>query len=120
VQKIDPDCHQKLVAELNNPVRHRRMRAARAAGKLGLTHEVQPCLVAMLSDADSQVRRTAAEVLVDLPNAEVVAALSGVLNDSSPRVREAAEQSLDAIHKRGLTPVQHAAPSSNQPARGPL
>jgi hypothetical protein len=120
VQKIDPDCHQKLVAELNNPVRHRRMRAARAAGKLGLTHEVQPCLVAMLSDADSQVRRTAAEVLVDLPNAEVVAALSGVLNDSSPRVREAAEQSLDAIQKRGLTSVQHAAPLWNQTARGPL
>ena len=58
----------------------------------------------MLSDSDSQVRRTAAEVLADLPNAEVVAGLSAVLNDSSPRVREAAEQSLDEIHKHGLEP----------------
>jgi hypothetical protein len=120
VQKIDPDCHQKLVAELNHPVRRRRIRAARAASKLGLTHEVQSCLLAMLSDSDSQVRRTAAEVLVDRPNAEVVAGLSAVLNDSSPRVREAAEQSLDEIHKRGLSPVHSVAPLGSQTARGPL
>ncbi len=118
VQKIDPDCHQKLVAELNNPVRRRRMRAARAASKLGLTHEVQPSLLAMLSDADSQVRRTAAEVLADLPNAEVVAALSAVLNDSSPRVRETVEQSLEAIHKRGLLSAPRVTPVWNETTRG--
>ncbi len=118
VQKIDPDCHQKLVAELNNPVRRRRMRAARAASKLGLSHEVQPCLVAMLSDADSQVRRTAAEVLADLPNAEVVAALSAVLNHSSPRVREAEEQSLVAIHNLRLLHAPRVTPIWNETTRG--
>jgi HEAT repeats len=105
LQKIDPDCHQKLLAEMNNPVRRQRIRAARAASRLGLTHEVKTCLLVMLSDADSQVRRTAAEVLADLPTADSVAALTASLNDSSARVREAAEQSLDAIHKRGLEPT---------------
>jgi HEAT repeat protein len=120
VQKIDPDCHQKLVAELNNPVRRRRIRAARAAGQLGLAHEVQTSLLVMLSDADSQVRRTAAEVLADLPNTEVVAGLSALLSDPSPRVREAAEQSLDEIHKRGLSSPQRLSPLWTQPTRGPL
>jgi len=109
LQKIDPDCHQKLLAELNNPVRRRRIRAAQAASRLGLAHTVKISLLVMLSDPDSQVRRTAAEVLADIPNADVVAALTAALNDSSPRVREAAEQSLDAIQKRGLQPSQPAA-----------
>jgi hypothetical protein len=104
MQKIDPDCHQKLVAELSHPVQRRRIRAARAARRLGLAHEVQPSLLAMLSDADTQVRRTAAEVLADVPNAEVVAGLSALLTDSSPRVRETAEQSLAEIQQRGLQP----------------
>jgi hypothetical protein len=118
VQKIDPDCHQKLVAELNNPVRRRRIRAARAAQKLGLAHEVEWCLLVMLSDADSQVRRTAAEVLADIPTVEVVAALTGLMNDSSPRVRDAAEQSLDEIQKRGLQPTERVVPPWPQPAKG--
>jgi HEAT repeat protein len=120
VQKIDPDCHQKLVAELNNPVQRRRIRAARAAGQLGLAHEVQSSLLVMLSDADSQVRRTAAEVLADLPNTEVVAGLSALLSDPSPRVREAAEQSLDEIQKRGLSSTGRLSPIWSQPTRGPL
>jgi HEAT repeat protein len=119
VQKIDPDCHQKLVAELNNPIRRRRIRAARAARQLGLAHEVQSSLLMMLSDADTQVRRTAAEVLADLPNAEVVAGLSALLNDQSPRVREAAEQSLEAIHKHGLEPAPRAGVSWHEMTKGP-
>jgi HEAT repeat protein len=74
----------------------------------------------MLSDADSQVRRTAAEVLADIPNAEVVAGLSTLLNDASPRVREAAEQSLDEIHKRGLQPVSRPATFVCATTRGGL
>ncbi len=118
LQKIDPDCHQKLVAELNNPVRRRRIRAARAASQLGLAREVQSCLMMMLSDADSQVRRTAAEVLADVPNADVVAGLTPLLSDVSPRVREAAEQTLDAIQKRGLQPTERPADPWPQPTRG--
>jgi hypothetical protein len=118
VQKIDPDCHQKLVAELNNPIRRRRIRAARAASRLGLAHEVESCLLVMLSDADTQVRRTAAEVLSDIPHADVVAALAPLLNDSSPRVREAAERSLAEIQKRGIQPAPRAANTWLEAMRG--
>jgi hypothetical protein len=120
IQKIDPDCHLKLVSELTHPIQRRRIRAARAARQLGLANGVQACLLSMLSDADSQVRRTAAEVLADIPNAEVVAGLSALLNDASPRVREAAEQSLDEIHKRGLQPVSRASTSVRATTRGGL
>ncbi len=119
MQKIDPDCHQKLVAELNNPIRRRRIRAARAARQLGLVHEVQSSLLMMLSDSETQVRRAAAEVLADLPNAEVVAGLSGLLNDPSPRVREVAERSLEAISKQGLQPAPRAGASWQEMTRGP-
>ena len=118
VQKIDPDCHQKLVTELTQPVRRRRIRAALAARQLGLAHEVQGCLVMMLSDADTQVRRTAAEVLGDIPNAEVVAGLTVLLNDSSPRVREAAERSLEEIRLHGLEPSPLVANPWHEPSRG--
>jgi HEAT repeat protein len=127
VQKIDRDCHQKLVAELNNPVRRRRIRAARAARQLGLAREVQACLLVMLADADTHVRRTAAEVLGDIPNAEVVAGLAALLNDSSPRVRDAAERSLEEIRRHGLEPAPLApAPAPlapgprHEPSRGSL
>jgi hypothetical protein len=118
IQKIDPDCHLKLVSELNHPIQRRRIRAARAARQLGLVNDVQASLVSMLSDPDSQVRRTAAEVLVDIPTAEVVAGLSALLNDASPRVREAAEQSLDEIHKRGLQPDSRLSTSLRAMTRG--
>jgi HEAT repeat protein len=118
IQKIDPDCHRKLVSELNHPIQRRRIRAARAARQLGLLNDVQSSLLSMLSDADSQVRRTAAEVLADIPNPEVVAGLSALLNDASPRVREAAEQSLDEIYKRGLQPVSRLASPLRATTRG--
>jgi hypothetical protein len=50
----------------------------------------------------------------------VVAGLSALLSDPSPRVREAAEQSLDEIQKRGLSSTQRLSPIWSQPTRGPL
>ena len=60
------------------------------------------------------------KVLADLANAEVVAALTPLLNDSSPRVRETVEQSLDAIQKRGLQPTQRAASPWRESQRVPF
>ncbi|HEX4072046.1 MAG TPA: HEAT repeat domain-containing protein, partial [Planctomycetaceae bacterium] len=62
MRKIDPKCAQKLVEELNQPIRRRRIRAARAAEALGFAPDVEGGLLAMLSDADSIVRRVAAEL----------------------------------------------------------
>jgi HEAT repeat protein len=102
VRKIDANCSQKLLAELASPIRHRRIRAARAAQALGLARDVESGLLSMLSDADALVRRTAAEVLVCVPTPEVVARLGELLEDVSPRVREAVEHSLLEIQRTGL------------------
>lgn len=116
MRKIDPDWRPKLIAELASPIQRRRIRAARAAHALGLARDAQDGLVEMLSAAETLVRRTAAEVLGDVPTAEVVAALAAVLHDPSPRVREAAERSLADIHRAGLQ-VDWSSPSP--PATSP-
>jgi HEAT repeat protein len=64
---------------------------------LGFAPDVEGGLLAMLSDADSIVRRVAAELLVCVPSPEVIVGLTALLQDSSPRVRDAAERSLAEI-----------------------
>jgi hypothetical protein len=102
VRKTDPECNQKLLAELRNPIRRRRIRAARAAQALGLAREVYTGLLAMLNDEDTLARRTAAEVLISVPLPEVAAGLLELLGDSSPRVRETVEHSLDELRRLGV------------------
>jgi HEAT repeat protein len=97
MRKIDPKCAQKLMEELNQPIRRRRIRAARAAEALGFAPDVENGLLAMLSDGDSIVRRVAAELLVCVPSPEVIVGLTALVQDSSPRVRDAAERSLAEI-----------------------
>jgi HEAT repeat protein len=108
IRKTDPGCIHKLLEELNNPVRRRRIRAARAAEALGLAPDVEKGLLAMLSDEDTIVRRIAAELLVCVPSPEVVVRLTALLQDSSERVRDAAERSLEEIgrlkHRTGELP----------------
>lgn len=97
IRKTDPACIQKLLEELNQPIRRRRIRAARAAEALGLAPDVERGLLAMLSDEDSIVRRIAAELLVCVPTPEVIVGLTALLQDPSPRVRDVAERSLAEI-----------------------
>jgi HEAT repeat protein len=114
VRKTDTRCIEKLQAELNSPIRRRRIRAALASSALGLAGEAQSGLLAMLSDQDAQVRRVAVEVLASVPAAEVVAALSELQHDSSPRVRDAAMQSLEAIQRTfglGMSSLTERAPA---------
>ncbi len=98
--------------ELNQPIRRRRIRAARAAEALGLASDVEKGLLAMVSDEDSIVRRIAAELLVCVPSPEVIVGLTALLQDSSPRVRDAAERSLAAIGR-----TKHKTEERPQPQR---
>jgi hypothetical protein len=97
IRKTDPGCVHKLTDELNQPIRRRRIRAARGAEALGLAPDVERGLFSMLSDEDSIVRRIAAEILVCVPSPEVIVGLTALLQDPSPRVRDAAERSLAEI-----------------------
>jgi HEAT repeat protein len=74
----------------------------RAAQALGLAMDVQQNLLDLLADGDTQVRRTAAEVLGGVPTPDVVAGLAELLNDSSPRVRDAAEHALEKLQRVGV------------------
>jgi hypothetical protein len=100
IRKTDPACIPKMLEELNSPIRRRRIRAARAADALGLAIDVQKGLLAMLSDEDTILRRTAAELLVSVPSPEVVVGLTALLHDASQRVRDAAERSLEEIGRQ--------------------
>ena len=102
VEKIDPDCLSRLTRHLRDPVRSRRLRAARATLALGLQTKVFPALAAMLADEDAMVRRTAAEVLGHVVTAESFEALLAMRSDPSPRVREAADAAIELLKQQGL------------------
>jgi len=99
IQKIDADCIPKLVAELTSPMRSRRIRAAHCSLAMGLHLKVVPALLGMLDDEDALVRRTGVEVLGDVPSSESLTALTRLMDDSSPRVREEVARSLDKLSK---------------------
>jgi hypothetical protein len=97
LQKIDPNCVAELRREMASPVQRHRIRAARAAEAMNLHRQVLPALLAMAEDADPLVRRTAAEMLGDVPESDAVRELKKLSDDSSQRVREAAARSLSKI-----------------------
>lgn len=98
IQKIDPQAVEKLQQEMSVAIRRRRIRAARAALAMGLQQQVLIALLTMAQDSDTLVRRTALEVLGSIPTRQVASVLNEHLNDSSPRVREAAARSLQQVH----------------------
>lgn len=102
IEKISPDCIAELRNELADPMRRRKIRAARAALALGLHTRVVPSLIEMLEDSDPLVRRTAVEVLGTIASDQIVESLERHRNDSSPRVREAVDKVLEQIRRHEL------------------
>ncbi len=101
VRKIDPDTIHKLKEEMQNSIRRKRIRAARAALAMKLHVEVFDALCTMAHDTDNLVRRTAAEVLGRIPTDEAGDVLQELTRDPSPRVRDAAAAALN--HQSGGT-----------------
>lgn len=98
VRKIDPETIPKLREQMQNAIRRKRIRAARAALAMKLHLEVVDALLAMARDSDNLVRRTAAEVLGRVPAREAVEMLLELTHDASPRVRDAAAAALHELH----------------------
>lgn len=97
LQKIDPHALSKLKIEMANPMRSKRIRAAKAAVALNVHEQVVDALIRQLDDEDSMVRRTAVEILGKIPTFEVLQALQNMQDDPSLRVREEAERGVQQI-----------------------
>ena len=101
LEKINLDCIEQLSRELSNPIRRKRIQAARAARAMGLHDRVVPSILAMLEDDDPLVRRTGIAMLADIPSTECVEALQQLIEDDpNQRVQEAAVASLEQIRRR--------------------
>jgi HEAT repeat protein len=98
VLKIDPQTVSKLKEEMQNSIRRKRIRAARAALAMKLHADVIDALLMMARDSDNLVRRTAAEVLAKVATREAVEMLLELTRDDSPRVRDAAIAALNQLH----------------------
>ncbi len=106
--KIDADAIQKLILEMDQPVRRKRIRAARCALALGLHGETLDGLLRMLQDSDMLVRRTAVEVLAYVPGQRARDALLSTLEDPSPRIREDLRRALTLQEELSLKSASHA------------
>lgn len=94
VRKIDPDCVAKLAVMIGSPFQRQRIAAAQSVVRLGLVAELREALLGLLEDEDNLIRRIGVEILAEDRTPTVVAALSELLSDPSPRVRQAAEKAL--------------------------
>jgi hypothetical protein len=100
--KVDHEAIPKLHREMSSPVRHRRLKGAQAALKLGLASSVEAELLEMASDPDPLFRRVAAEVLLTVQTPLARRTLEAMRDDPSPRVRSVlAEQRLDTAASTG-------------------
>ena len=108
ILKIDPHAIDRLRQELAHSVQWRRIRAAHAAQALELHSHVIDDLIDMLGDPAALVRRTAVDVLASVRSEKVVRALKNLVNDPSPRVREAVARAM-----------RHLAEMQTQPAPAP-
>lgn len=96
LRKVDSGWQSDLVRELHSPVRQKRVRAIRAARAFGLHRDLVSELLELLADPDVIVRRTAIDAVCDVPSSSVAGALSRLLQDDSPRIRNAAKAALTA------------------------
>ncbi|MCA9116769.1 MAG: HEAT repeat domain-containing protein [Planctomycetaceae bacterium] len=99
--KIHPECIEELEQLLESPVRSRRLRAASAAQAMGLAPYIVPALMRMLEDNDGMVRRIAVEVLGSLPDGQGIRLVEPLLDDDSPRVRDAVEELIRSNAAQG-------------------
>jgi HEAT repeat protein len=100
VQKVDPSTSEKLMAELQSPVRARRARALEIATILQLIPDLFDQIVPLLNDEDHYTRLDAVRTLAACGLDESQQALRRALLDHSPLVAQAAEEALGRIRQR--------------------
>jgi hypothetical protein len=101
LMKIDLQAAAAIRKELAHPSRQKRLKAANAVRKLGLQANFTSAFLAMLDDTDAIMRRCAADVLGTIPQPEAHRGLVRLLQDASPRVREAAAAAMTIWESSG-------------------
>ncbi len=111
VAQVDPEAPTLLAEEIRAPSRARRLRGIAAAAAMKLGPRVEGAILERLADEDHLVRAEAARALVQCDTPDVHWALREALNDRSQAVRDAAENSLRALHQ----PITPPAPLPPRP-----
>ncbi|MBC8350512.1 MAG: HEAT repeat domain-containing protein [Planctomycetes bacterium] len=102
VIRVDPLAVEGLREELQSPIRVRRIRAIQMADAMEVVAEIEPLMIALLSDQDHVIRASAAEALLRSPSAASRTALRDAILDRSDIVRDAAGQTLQAFAESEL------------------
>ncbi len=109
VRRIDPTTEEGLRGELKSKMRSRRLRGVAIAKVIELVESLEGDIIALLDDEDHMVRAVAAEALAGLNSEASRLALEAALRDSSPKVRQTAE---DSLAERAQSRPWRAPPSS--------
>jgi len=94
VKRIDPETVPLLRVELKSKMRTRRLRGLAVAGIIDVVEPLEREIIHMLDDEDHLVRAGAAAALAHAGSEASRLALETALEDTSPKVRETAEESL--------------------------
>ena len=94
VKRIDSRTVPQLKAEIESPVRTRRLRALAVARSIEVTRQLEETVIAALGDEDHMVRVEAATTLAQCDSPASLEALKEALTDSSHAVRETARGSI--------------------------
>jgi HEAT repeat protein len=94
VRKVDPAALPKLQAEMQSPVRARRLRAVAMAEAMDLLAETEDELIRLTEDPDHMVRAEAVRVLGRLDTPKSKEAIRKALFDRAPIVQQAAQMAL--------------------------
>lgn len=94
VKKVDAQTIPQLKAELESPMRTRRLRGLMIAQVIGAVEPLEETIVGLIHDKDHMVRAEAAKALVAGRSPGSRDALEEALSDPSATVREAARASL--------------------------
>ncbi|MEA3340667.1 MAG: HEAT repeat domain-containing protein, partial [Chloroflexota bacterium] len=104
VKKVDPNVVPLLAAELQSPIRTRRMRALQVTHTVEMVRQLEANVIAMLNDENHLIRAEAAMTLACSPTEIARAALRSALEDSSTTVQEAARRALAAMDRSDMLP----------------
>ena len=100
VKKIDQQSVPLLRAELQSPVRSKRLRGVQIVRIMDIAYQVEELLLGIIHEEDHIMRAETAAALAGCPSPAARSALEKALDDKSIAVQEAAQRSLHELSER--------------------